>query len=413
MHKNKILITVFDMEIGGIERSLINMLESFDYDKYDVDLFICHHSGDFLSLIPEKVNLLPQIPAYTVFRKSMRQCLQEGHYSVLIIRLLSKVIAAMKAKLRNLKEGPGYIQMQLDLKYTSYVLPKLKKNYDLAISYAWPHDIVVNKVEAAKKIAWIHTDYSELGIDNKLDLAVWNKFGAIASISDACTEAFLKTYPSLQGKIKLIENITSPTFIKRMADEHCQLDECKEGTFYIVSVGRLSYVKGFDMAVKALRILHDKGLTHIKWFIVGYGGYEAELKELIVENRLEDSFVLLGKKINPYPYIRGCDLYVQPSRYEGKAVTVTEAQILGKPILLTNYPTARSQIEEGVDGVICGLSIEEIAEEIERLHWDSDLRSNLANSCLQTDYSNTYELNKIYNIVNIPEQGYVMKEVTV
>lgn len=413
MHKNKILITVFDMEIGGIERSLINMLESFDYDKYDVDLFICHHSGDFLSLIPDKVNLLPQIPKYTVFRKSVLRCLKEGHYSALIIRLLSKVFAAMKAKLRNLKEGPGYIQMQLDLKYTTYVLPKLKKNYDLAISYAWPHDIVANKVEAAKKIAWIHTDYSELEIDNKLDLAVWNKFDAIASISDACTEAFLKTYPSLQGKIKLIENITSPAFIKRMADEHCQLDEYKEGTFNIVSVGRLSYVKGFDMAVKALKILHDKGLTQIKWFIVGYGGYEAELKELIAENHLEDSFVLLGKKINPYPYIRGCDLYVQPSRYEGKAVTVTEAQILGKPILLTNYPTARSQIAEGVDGVICGLSIVEIAEEIERLHWDSDLRSNLANSCLQTDYSNTYELNKIYNIVNIPEQGYVMKEVTV
>ncbi|MGO4274706.1 glycosyltransferase, partial [Paenibacillus sp. TAF58] len=253
MHKNKILITVYDMEIGGIERSLINMLESFDYDKYEVDLFICHHSGDFLSLIPDKVTLLPQIPAYTVFRKSMRRCLKEGHFSALIIRLLSKAIAGMKARYRNLKEGPGYIQMQLDLKYTSYVLPKLKKNYDLAISYAWPHDIVANKVEAAKKIAWIHTDYSELEIDNKIDLAVWSKFDVIASISDACTEAFIKTYPSLEDKIKQIENITSPIFIKKMADDPSQFNESVPGAFHIVSVGRLSYVKGFDMAVKALR----------------------------------------------------------------------------------------------------------------------------------------------------------------
>ena len=75
--------------------------------------------------------------------------------------------------------------------------------------------------------------------------------------------------------------------------------------------------------------------------------YEEELKELIAQNNLEDSFILLGKKTNPYPYMKACDLYVQPSRYEGKAVTVTEAKILGKPILITNYPTARSQIEDG------------------------------------------------------------------
>ncbi|NOV00214.1 glycosyltransferase [Paenibacillus planticolens] len=410
---HKILITVYDMEIGGIERSLINMLESFDYDNYEVDLFICNHSGDFLGLIPKQVNLLPQIPHYTVFRKSMVQCLKEGHISALIIRLLSKTIAATKARFRHLKEGPGYIQMQLDLKYTSYVLPKFKKNYDLAISYAWPHDIVANKVTAAKKIAWIHTDYSELEIDNKMDLAVWKKYDVIASISEACTEAFIKTYPSLRDKIKLIENITSPNFIRKMADEPVELNDSDQDAFTIVSVGRLSYVKGFDMAVKALRLLHDKGLTQIKWLVVGYGGYEAELKQLIAENKLEDSFVLLGKQVNPYPYMKACDIYVQPSRYEGKAVTVTEAKILGKPILITNYPTASSQIVDGEEGLICGLSVEGIAAGIERLLVDSELRSKFANTCLQINYSNSNELNKLYSIVDVPEQNYVMKEVTV
>jgi glycosyltransferase involved in cell wall biosynthesis len=392
----KILITVYDMEIGGIERSLINMLESFDYDNYEVDLFICHHSGDFLSLIPEKVNLLPQIPKYTVFRKSMIDCLKEGHISALFIRLLSKTIASMKARARRLKEGSGYIQMQLDLKYTSYVLPRFKQNYDLAISYAWPHDIVANKVSAAKKIAWIHTDYSELEIDNNIDLAAWKKFDVIASISDACTEAFLSTYPSLQDKIKLIENITSPSFIRKMAESDIPLHEKYQDGFTIVSVGRLSYVKGFDMAVKALRLLHDKGLTQIKWLVVGYGGYEDELKQLIANNHLEESFVLLGKKVNPYPYIKACDLYVQPSRYEGKAVTVTEAKILGKPILITNYPTASSQIEDGVEGLICGLSVEGIADGIERFYKGSELRYEVINYNNYKDYYNSNELEKLY-----------------
>lgn len=102
------------------------MLESFDYDKYEVDLFICHHSGDFLSLIPSEVNVLPEVPAYTVFRKSVKQCMQEGHVSTLLIRALSKTMAGVKARRRKLKEGPGYIQMQLDLKYTRFVLPRLR-----------------------------------------------------------------------------------------------------------------------------------------------------------------------------------------------------------------------------------------------------------------------------------------------
>jgi glycosyltransferase involved in cell wall biosynthesis len=397
--KIKIIITVFDMEIGGIERSLINMLESFDYEKYEVDLFICNHVGDFLSLIPAKVNVLPESPGYTVFRKPIVQCIKEGHYTTSIIRILCKAIAMLKSKFRNLKEGSGYIQMQLALKYVTYVLPQQKKSYDLAISYAWPHDLAANKVVAAKKIAWIHTDYSELEIDNKLDLNVWNKFDNIASISDACTEAFLKKYPSLKNKIIQIENITSPMFIKKMAD--CDIDFIKQNnqSFHIVSVGRLSYVKGFDLAVKALRLLHDKGLTRIKWLIVGYGGFESELKGIIAENKMQDSFILLGKKTNPYPYIKSCDLYVQPSRYEGKAVTVTEAKILGKPILITNYPTAGSQINNKIDGVICDLSVEGIADGIERFYKDSELRRQLAATCENTDYSNSYELNKLYKIL--------------
>jgi glycosyltransferase involved in cell wall biosynthesis len=153
------------------------------------------------------------------------------------------------------------------------------------------------------------------------------------------------------------------------------------------------------MAVKALRRLHDKGLTNIKWFIVGYGGYEAELKELIANSDLEDSFVLLGKQTNPYPYIKACDLYVQPSRYEGKAVTVTEAKILGKPILITNYPTAGSQIENGVEGIICELSVEGIADEIERLYRSQELRTKLINNIKEKDYSNNYELEKLYGII--------------
>ncbi|MCM3724915.1 glycosyltransferase [Neobacillus cucumis] len=398
--KKNILISVYNMEIGGIERSLINMLECFDYGKYNVDLLIFHHVGEFLSLIPKSVNILPQVGEYTVFRKPVTICLKERQYSLALIRVLSKYFAKIKASTRKLEEGSGYIQMQLTQKYSSFLLPKLEKEYDVAISYAWPHDIVAKKVKAKKKIAWVHTDYSKLEIDNELDLKVWKQFDHIAAVSDACSRAFLATYPSLKDKVLVLENIISPTFIKQMAEEEQPLYKERSQTFNLVSVGRLSYVKGFDLAIEALKLLHNKGLSNIRWYIIGYGGYKKELEDLISKHNLNDSFILLGKKTNPYPYIKDCDLYVQPSRYEGKAVTVSEAKILGKPILITNYPTASSQIKNEVEGMICDLTISDLAQGIEQFYYNQELKNLLVNNIKTTDYSNSYELDKLYKIIS-------------
>jgi glycosyltransferase involved in cell wall biosynthesis len=398
--KKNILIGLYNMEIGGIERSLVNMLENIDYERYSVDLLIYEHTGDLMRLVPSQVNILPEVNKYTLFRKPILQCLKEGHLLIPSIRIMSKLLAEQKARYRNLQEGSGYIQMQLSMKYSSYFLPPQPKVYDLAISYAWPHDIIASRVKADKKIAWIHTDYSKLEIDDKLDLSVWNKFDYLAAVSQECSNSFLKQYPSLKKKVMIIENITSPAYIARMANEEINEPPFDEQSFNLLSVGRLSYVKGFDMAVKALKLLHAKGLTNIKWYVVGYGGYEKELREIILENGLNDSFILLGKKTNPYPYMKACDLYVQPSRYEGKAVTVTEAMILGKPILITDYPTAKSQVTDGLDGYICDLSISGLAEGIERLYYKVHLRDTLVRNVQKKNYSNSHELKKLYQIIS-------------
>jgi glycosyltransferase involved in cell wall biosynthesis len=398
--KKNILISVYDMEIGGIERSLINMLDSFDYENFNVDLLIFHHTGEFLDLISKSANILPEVRKYSVFRKPVLLCLKEKQYTLAFIRVLSKYLAKLKSIPKNLEEGSGYIQMQLTQKYSSFLLPKLKKEYDVAISYAWPHDIIANKVNAKRKIAWVHTDYSKLEIDNEIDLKVWNKFDYIVSVSDACRDSFLNTYPNLKGKMIVLENITSPNFIKKMAEEKIPLKEEEKENFNIVSVGRLSYVKGFDLAIEALKFLHDKGLTNINWYIIGYGGYEQELTNLISKHDIKDNFILLGKKTNPYPFIKNCDLYVQPSRYEGKAVTVSEAKILGKPILITNYPTATSQIENGVEGVICELSVQGLVKGIEEFYHNQDMKSTIVNNLRSKDYNNSYELEKLYTIIS-------------
>ncbi|EJS00728.1 glycosyltransferase [Bacillus cereus group sp. N28] len=393
-----ILVASFDMEVGGVERSLISMLEGFDYKKYAVDLMLYRHQGDFMELVCNKVNLLEEVPQYTTFRKSIGETLKDKEYGIGFSRILSKINTRFAGKAKGIVET-GYYQMQLMWKYAIPFLPKLDKEYDVAISYLWPHYFVADKVKAKKKIAWIHTDYSTIETDIEMDLKVWNKFDYIVAVSEACKNSFLKKYSALKNKVIVMENITSPQFIRDMANEEIDTPMLLDNRFKVITVARLSHAKGIDNAVRALRILKDKGYENIAWYVVGYGGDETMIKNLIRDLKLENSFVLLGKQINPYPYIKEADLYVQPSRYEGKAVTVGEAQILAKPVLITNYTTANSQVKNGVDGYITELSVEGIADGIEKLYRDATVRKQLANNCSNTDYSNKYELNKLYEII--------------
>lgn len=392
-----VLIASFDMEVGGVERSLISLLNNFDYDNNEVDLMLYRHSGDFMKLLPKKHRLLPEIKEYAMYRKSIKQTFDDKLYMLGATRVLANINSKIYGKIKNIDEI-GYIQMQLMWKYALPFLPKLDKEYDVAISYLWPHYFVAKKVKAKRKIAWIHTDYSTIETDIDMDLKMWNKFNYIIAVSEECKNAFLKKYPSLKEKVRVMENITSPEFIGKMAEEDIEENIKKDDSFKLVSVARLSHAKGIDNAVKALKLLHDRGLTNIKWYVVGYGGDEEMIRKLIRENNLEESFILLGKKINPYPYIKVGDIYVQPSRYEGKAVTVGEAQILGKPVLITNYPTAKSQVRDKYDGVICELSIEGIANGIEDLFNNIDKLKLLEDNCKNSDYSNSYELEKLYSL---------------
>lgn len=392
-----ILIASFDMEVGGVERSLISLLENFDYFNNKVDLMLYRHSGDFMNLLADKHELLSEVKEYATYRKSIKEILKDKLYMLAITRILANLSSRIIGKIKNIDEI-GYIQMQRMWKYALPLLPKLNKEYDVAISYLWPHYFVSEKVQAKRKIAWVHTDYSTIETDIDMDLKMWNKFDYIMAVSEECKNAFLKKYPILKDKVKVMENITSPEFIRKMAEEHIEEDIEEDINFKLISVARLSHAKGIDNAVRALKGLHNRGLTNIKWYVVGYGGDEQMIRNLIKENNLEDSFILLGKKINPYPYMKVADIYIQPSRYEGKAVTVGEAQILGKPVIITNYTTANSQVNNGFDGYICELSVKGIVEAIEKLYRDKDLRERLSRNCININYSNSYELEKLYQL---------------
>lgn len=402
--KKRIFISIQYLEIGGAERSLIGLLNAIDYSKFDVDLFVYRHTGEFMKLIPPQVRLLPENKRYRAISLPISQIVRQGNIDIAIARLLARIPTRLFERRTGASESIALFQYIAN--YTTPLLPSLKKygEYDLAISFLIPHNIVRDKVRAKRKWAWIHTDYSFVEMDVANELPVWDAYDHIVSISADVTKAFLGKFPSLENKIIQVENILSESFVRQQADEGIDAVEheisalcCATGESDVVrlcSVGRFSYPKAFDRAAHICKILVNKGI-HVLWYIVGYGGEESLIRQAIAETGMMKHFVLVGKKENPYPYIKACDIYVQPSRYEGNAVTVREAQILGKPCVITSYATAHSQIKDGVDGVIVPNDVEAAADGIVSFIQNKTLQSDIMTYLSQHHYGNEEEARKL------------------
>ena len=396
--KKRLFIAIQYLEIGGAERSLIGLLNAIDYTRYEVDLFIYRHTGEFMNLIPKEVNVLPEITKYTTLSRPMKEIIQEGYIDIAVGRMWAHYQEKRFQKKTQAKESIAIFQYVAS--YTTPFLPSLKHlgEYDLAISFLIPHNIVRDKVKAKQKWAWIHTDYSFVSLDTAHELPVWNAYDQIISISESVTQGFLSKFPSLKNKIRLMENILSEKFVREQAEEKISLPETN--AIRLCTVARFSYPKAIDRAVHICKAIVDKGIN-IVWYIVGYGGDEAMIRKQIQETGMEKHFILLGKQMNPYPFIKACDIYVQPSRYEGKAVTVREAQILGKPVVITNFPTASSQLTNGIDGIIVPNEIEQAAQGISDFIKDTKKQEEIIQYLQTHHYGNEEEVNQIYQALEL------------
>ena len=400
--KPRIFIAMHYMEIGGAETALVGLLNALDPARVDVDLFLYDHRGEMMQFIPEWVNLLPQIPKYSVLERPIVELVKRGFWGIAAARLWAKWLSqkAYKRSGSTLENNGGLDKMS---KCTAPLLPRINQSvtYDLAISFLTPHRIVAEKVKAKKKIAWIHTDYTRVWVDAEDELKVWQKYDYVASISGDVTNTFLQVFPSLAPKIVEIENTLSPTFVRKRAElQNVDKEIRHEGTITLLSVGRFSDAKNYDNVPDICKRLINKTKLNIKWYIIGYGGDEALIRQKIKEAGMEEHVILLGKRSNPYPYIKACDIYVQPSRYEGKSVTVREAQMLCKPVVVTNYPTAPSQIRSGIDGVIVPMDNEGCAHGLAEVICDKPLQERIIAHLKTHDYGNESEVEKIYTLIN-------------
>ncbi|OPH56680.1 glycosyl transferase [Paenibacillus ferrarius] len=392
--KKKVLFIMNNLTCGGAEKALISLLETIDYSKYDVDLFLLKHEGMFFNKIPGEVNVLEEPSDYRYFDMSMHKaildCLKKGKLEIALSRLLAGI--AMKTEKNRVRSE------QIVWAYLSKALKNINTKYDIAVGYLekTPIYFCVDKVDAAKKIGFVHNDYDMLGMDPDLDHGYFEKLHNIVSVSEECGNVLRNRFPMYNTKVRVMHNIISPATINKMALEQTVMGD--EG-IKIISVGRLNKQKNFELAIATCKALIGNGYP-VKWYIIGEGEERDQLEKMIDEHELRDIFVLLGMKENPYPYIKEADIYVQPSLFEGKSIAIDEAKILHKPIVVTNFSTAKDQITNYDNGLIVEMNVNALYEGIALLINNEGLREQFKRHLANEQLGTESEIHKLYEMFN-------------
>ena len=398
MEKIKLLITMTHMGTGGAEKALISLLHAINYDLYDVDLSLMYGRGYNLKYIPKEVRLtdsiLDGVDNFRPFRQLIKQQLKKGGF----LTILRKIYYSFCATIVGRKNYA--VRTYFNWKFISKYIPRNEKKYDIAIGYldGFPHYYVMDKVEAKKKICWVHNDYSKVDTYGK-NFAYLNRADLVATVSQGCVSELQKRYPKLRN-VELVHNLNSPDLIEKMAME--PIDDWGKNNHLVklVSVGRLCEQKAYHLAIKAAKILKNKKVP-FEWVIIGDGNLKETLQKMIQELEVEDVISLIGLRENPYPYMRMADIVVQTSIYEGKSIAIDEAKILNKPIVCTNYNSAKDQIIDGETGLLVDINSDAIASGVECLINSCELRRILTNNLSKMDFDQTEALKQNLSILVI------------
>lgn len=391
----KVLIVIHDMKIGGAQKSLLSFLQCFTASEYRrdyaVDLLVLQPKGEFLSQIPEAVSIVQPGNALRWMGSALKPDLIRRHFS--LRGALGEACWIIRKGLQLFPKGLNTEQKLWACWHK--LLPDQPGEYDVAVSYldGVTNYYIMNKVKAAKKVLWYHSDYQKQGYAPWFDRRAMEECSRIITISDTCRDCLLREFPQLNEKIEVVENITSAQQLKRWSLR----GECPEYTgaqgVKLLTVGRLHPQKGIDIAIEAARVLRERDVD-FRWLVAGDGAQRESLQQLIDRYQLNGHFILMGSRSNPYAYMRGCDILVQPSRVEGKSIVLDEAKILCKPIVATNYTTVGDTVEHGVTGWITEMNGEALAEGILRVARDHELRKRLTDHLLSLPKGNDAELKR-------------------
>lgn len=363
------------MITGGVEKSLLSLLKKMKRENLQVDLYLESLGGDLFDEIPNWVNII-EIPK-----------------TIQISKEPFRYIKSIASKLKIRKEFDYSKQCEL----TSHCLPRIEKTYDIAISYHAPNTVpvfyTINNINANKKILWLHGDILTNNATCEFIYNYYNNYDKIFGVSKYIKETLDRHFPKLFNKADVFYNFVDEENLKKLSCKGDSFNDNFDG-IRIVTIGRLDYQKGYDLAVKVCHNLIEDG-HNIKWYVCGEGSSRKKIEDLIKKYNLRNDFILLGNQKNPYRYLKDCHIYVQTSRFEGYCTTTNEARILRKPVITTNVSGANEQFENNKTGIIVDINENEIYKGIKILIENPQKRIELSKNIDKTLVSEVEDINKL------------------
>ena len=384
--KKKILFLVGNMESGGVSKSMVNLLQVIDKQRYEISLWLGKTGGLYGGLLPKD--------GVRVITDSVTNALNSGPRGLVDLLLMGHFIRAFLSGCRMII---SFFNKPVAALLLSRLYPVLKEEYDVVVDYGGQQLLyfMVDRLKARKKISFFHNDYAKWDYYYSLDRFYYKRVNYICTISQVCLNSLCRFFPTCAGKMSIIQNITVPNIVKQLATK--EVSDMEENGTTFVTVGHVCERKGSDLAVDAAAILKSAGIP-FRWYFIGAKMEVRKLKQKVLEYRLENNIFFLGMKQNPYPYMNKATIVVHPARYEGKSIALDEAKILCKPIVVTNFSTVHDQFEDGVNASICEMTPESLSREIMRLLRDPGRRKRYSAWLEQHCVDNSAEVSKLYEL---------------
>lgn len=396
--KEKILFVYDSMMTGGTSTALLSLMNTIDKSRYDISLLLYTNTGALMGDIPEFVHLLE--PAYKESRL-LSSAQRKKIRTVLNGRALQALLSWRKYR-GTPKGNLRHVLMHYGMKAQVSLSRRVEESFDCAIGFmeGWANEYVASsKIRAKKKFVWIHPQYASCYLIPEIDRKTFSCVDGIALISENCLGQFLSFFPELENRTRVIPNITSPQLlIDKSKKEEVDV---RRGRINFCTVCRCDIqVKGLDRLLQAFCELKAQGLTDgVLWHLIGGGGEFEYFCSEVLRLGMEDTIILYGNQMNPLPYLAKMDAFVLASRYEGKPVSVTEAQVLGLPCLLTHYESAPSQVQHMQNGMVVNNDYDGVYHALKTVIETPALLEQWRANTLSGMYGNEEDIEKFYELL--------------
>lgn len=378
----KVLFVVPQLSHGGSNKSLENILSKLDSSILEIKIY---------SLGTNEHNL----PYYEVFFSHL--ITQGMLYRIAVgVKLIRKILNAIQNYLK------------IDVWHYIYHIEanriQKKENFDVVIGFEESYATVfASRFTCEKKIAWMHCDYNLYKIysGGRDEHALYRRFNHIVAVSEFAKRVFVDNFPEAKDKTSVIYNILDCDRIKEHAKEEIQDERFKTDNFTIVSIGRITEVKQFDLIPDFARQIKSINLnSYFRWYIIGDGDeyIKEQIERKIKEYGLEDTVILLGAKSNPYPYIKQAHLHVCTSRTESWSYVINEAKVLHTPVVTLRCGSSEEVVVDGKTGLIT--TKENISSVVSELIQRSSLYCKIEEEVCSFEYDNSKIVSELNRLIS-------------